>query len=376
MSFLLLLIVLAAPVPSEPPTDLVRKLASPSFTVREGAAAALRKLGIAAEPALRAGLKDPDPDVRTRCRDLIEEIVEDHREAMLTTFVEDFEDRQKPPLPGWRRFRALFTSDPPRKAYAELYRAHGDLLDALERNPADAVNEADEMASRLAGVALLPDRDKETIAQTFLLLFVASDERVTLPAKTAEGLALGLGVVARREELRKDFLKDEARRKVLLAYLQRAKEPAPLEATLALAEEFQLRDGAPWALRVALDSAQPVSVRARALLSLAQIGGKKDVDALEPLLKITALVGERKVGKLTLRTELRDVALAASIRLSGGRLSDGGFPYLQLLPGLETVPAPVCLGFPDAATRDAAFQKYARRGTPPEKPPVPPATRK
>jgi hypothetical protein len=375
MSLVLLLsLSAAAPVAGESPAELVQRLGSPSFTVREGAAVALRKLGAAAEPALRAGLKDADPDVRTQCRDLLDEVNRDLRETRLAAFLEDRED-SKTPLPGWKRFRALFTGDPPRKAFAAFYRANADLLDSLDRAPAEVAPHVAELASRLTGFALLPDHDAESVAQTFLLLFLASDTRLALPLKTADALTLGLEVVARREELRKLFLRDGSHRKVLLGYLQQHREPPLVDGALALAEEFRLADASDWALRLATDKDRPLAVRARALLTLAQIGGKKDLAAVAPLLENTSFVGERKVGKLTLRTELRDVALGASLRLSGGCLADGGFPYLELLPGLETVPAPTCLGFPDAASRAAAFQKFAKRGAP-EKRPVPPGTRK
>jgi hypothetical protein len=46
---------------------LVRQLGDPSFAVRERAGKELVRMGRAAEAALRAGLTDPDPEVRRRC---------------------------------------------------------------------------------------------------------------------------------------------------------------------------------------------------------------------------------------------------------------------------------------------------------------------
>jgi hypothetical protein len=363
MLLLLSLLSAAAPPQEGPAADLVHRLGSSSFQVREAAAAGLRKLASAAEPALRAGLKGGSPEVRKRCQELLEDIARERRDAVLAAFLNDTEDRQSPPLSGWRRYRALFGKGASRKAFAAWYAAHGDVLEAIEKAPTEAARQVEEMATGLLGTALLPDHDAVTVQQTFLLLFLATDERTELPAKTVDALTLALEVIAHREDLRKAYLQEEVHRKVLLAYLQRYKAAEQVERALALAEAMHLKDAAPWALRIALAAEQPATVRARALLVLGEIGDKKDVPVLEGLFKSNLVVGERKVGKWTLRAELRDVALAAAWRLSGkGPLAEVGFPYAQLLPGVNTVPAPACLGFQDEATRDAAFRKYATGG--------------
>ncbi len=60
---------------------LVRQLADPRFVVRDTATAQLRKLDLAALPALRKAVKDPDPEIARRGRMLTDQI--ESRHAML-----------------------------------------------------------------------------------------------------------------------------------------------------------------------------------------------------------------------------------------------------------------------------------------------------
>ena len=59
-----------APAPrvvEDPGAAFVQQLGSDDFAEREAAEKELRKLGSKAEPAIKAGLKSDDPEIRTRC---------------------------------------------------------------------------------------------------------------------------------------------------------------------------------------------------------------------------------------------------------------------------------------------------------------------
>src|SRR5271167_2416445 len=105
-SFLLALTVFLAPGQTDPAL-LVRKLSDESFAVREKAQAELLKLGIAAEPALRKGLTDADPQIRDISRQLLDRVNTTNHNARMQAFLEDKDDRLKPPLAGWKRFAAV-----------------------------------------------------------------------------------------------------------------------------------------------------------------------------------------------------------------------------------------------------------------------------
>jgi hypothetical protein len=307
--------------------------------------------------ALQAGLKHADPEVRERCRDLLDEIQGDNREARVMAFLEDAEDRR--PLPGWQRFARIAGATPAaRRSFAALYRAGGDLVDAAQKDLTDARERLLARCTALAPAAITPGPEDPIVAEAAALLLLATDERVNLGTGAFNPLCNGLEVLANRAASKKKLLADEPYRKLLLAFLQHRREGPQLERALSLALVYELKETVGWAMGLALSRDTPGPARGWALLVVAAVGGKEQVAPLEPLLADSTAVGQKMLGPVTLRAEVRDVALAAIIRLNGRQPADYGFPYLQALPGLKTLSTPACLGFADAATRDAAFKKW------------------
>jgi hypothetical protein len=347
------------------PAALVRRLADDSFPVRSQAAAGLLKLGRAAEPALRAGLTHPDAEVRDRCRELLDEVVRADREERLQAFLA--EDPKGAALAGWSRFSGLTgTGSAARKFFAALYRADGDLLEAAERDPKESARPFADRCTMLAASLIVGDREEAALGDVALLLLLAGDRRLTTSPSALDALNNGLEVLSNRPALRKRFLQDEPARKLLLAYLRQRTEAAPRERALALAGNIELAEAADWAVELALSREAPPGVRGWALLAAGQIGAKKHVPVLEPLLVDTTPLGQKTLGARTIRTELRDVALATVVRLGGQQPAAYGFPYFQAVPGLKAVPTPTCLGFADAAGREAALKKWKDRADTPK----------
>jgi hypothetical protein len=80
----------AAPAPrlvDDPATKSVEQLGAHEFADREAAQKKLRELGVKANPALRAGLKSEDPEVRNRSAKLLSEIRKDALEALVKGYV-------------------------------------------------------------------------------------------------------------------------------------------------------------------------------------------------------------------------------------------------------------------------------------------------
>ncbi len=348
------------------PAALVRRLGEEKFAAREQAAEQLRKLGKAAATALQAGLKHPDTEVRERCRALLEEIGGDDREERVKAFLADTDDKQ--PLPGWQRFvEAAGKTPEARRSFAAVYRAGGDLLEAVEKSPAEVRDHLTARCTALAPALITPGPDDPVLAEAEALLLVATDDRVTLGVPAFNALCTGLEVLANRAAFKKRFLQDAPSRKLLLAFVQRRWDGPQQERALALALAFELKETADGAVGLALSRDLPGPTRGWALLVAGQFGTKEHAGRLEPLLGDTTAVGSKSLGPTTLRAEVRDVALAAVIRLAGRQPADYGFPYLQALPGIKTLPTPACLGFADAAGRDAAFKKWKERPSDPKK---------
>jgi hypothetical protein len=358
----LLWIALAAAGAADTAADLVRRLADPAFAVRERAAAGLLRLGRDAEPALHAGLKDPDPEVRRRCRELLDGVLRADREARLKAFMDGKDDPKKPSLPGWPRFERLAGSGrAARAAYAALYRRDAASLEAADANPRETASRLAARANQVAGDLLAAGKDETDLGEVTLLLFMALDDRVVLEPAAVTGLATALEVLAHRESLRKALREDATARILLLACLRQRMAGASLERGLELAGGLGLKEAADWAEQVVLDKAASGGVRGRALLTVAQVGSRQAAARLAPLLEDETPVGDRKLGNATLHAQVRDVTLAVVIRLSGAQVADFGFPYLQAVPGVKDPPSPACLGFATPAERQAAFKKWKDR---------------
>src|SRR5262245_52245679 len=83
----------AGPPPQRtaPPAEasaLVRQLGALTFPAREEAYRQLLQLGRPALPAVRAGLTDPDAEIRRRCRDLLPRIDRPDLPPRLAAFLE------------------------------------------------------------------------------------------------------------------------------------------------------------------------------------------------------------------------------------------------------------------------------------------------
>ena len=136
--------------------DLVQKLGSEAFGDREEAARDLAAMGRLARPALLDGIgRDPDPEIRSRCRALLPKADAEEMTARLAAFTADTDGKYEHDLPGWHKLRATvrgewtllgatFVARPDaqkaaRDLYIEFTGASGGrrLLNALDGPPGD-----------------------------------------------------------------------------------------------------------------------------------------------------------------------------------------------------------------------------------------------
>ncbi len=88
--------------------DLVQRLGSDTFADREDAERDLVAMGRLARPALLDGVsRDPDPEVRARCRALLPRADAQEIAARLAAFTADVEGKYEHDLPGWHKLRAV-----------------------------------------------------------------------------------------------------------------------------------------------------------------------------------------------------------------------------------------------------------------------------
>ncbi len=115
-------------------TALVTQLGDRQFSEREAAARDLDDLGRLALPAVRAGRRSADAEIRRRCDHLAPSMEAAELAARLRVFVADAAGRYDHAVPGWELFRAAAGSDTAARelfAAAVLDRENWPLLAAL-----------------------------------------------------------------------------------------------------------------------------------------------------------------------------------------------------------------------------------------------------
>ena len=111
---------------------LVRKLGSLSFVDREAAHKELMRLGSAALPALRDGLKSDDLEIKRRCKELIPAIEKAEWAQKANAYEMDRKGEQQSPLPLQKEYEKLVGTDPSaRTLFAEILRTNGAFLQQM-----------------------------------------------------------------------------------------------------------------------------------------------------------------------------------------------------------------------------------------------------
>src|SRR5262249_14823735 len=195
-----------------------------------------------------------------------------------------------------------------------------------------------------------------TLGQITALLFIATDPRVQLPVQAHYPIYTLLHQPAPREGMQHNGVA----RKLLVTYLESRPDPNLMQQNLYLAINFNLKESVGWGLKIAKAKETQPYVRATALSLVGRMGGKEHMADLEPFLTDTTQLGQSQFNMVRIQTEMRDVALAMLVHLSGQEITDYNFPYLTAIqPALRANPqqvflSPTLLGFSDAAGRHAA----------------------
>ena len=346
------------PLPGGGLETLIRNLGHERFTERERAANQLVRSGMDARSALVAGLKNADAEIRLRCRRILATVLENDFRRRLDAFAVGRDLTDDHGLAGWKRFGEIVgTGASQRSLFVEMHQTEGLLLQAAADDPRTA-NEAflmrcQQLQQAMAGKHLV--REPIQIGSVASLLFVASDEHVSLTAQMASHLngfcyqksvnsAMGGGSL--RQPLRK----------LMGLWIGRSGNWTSYQ-TLRLAMRYQLTEGLEPARKVLNgDVPRPRHVLQYAILAVAKLGSQEEMPLLESMLQDQTLCASRTVNAVAYRTEIRDIALVGLFHLAGLDPKVNGFPQLQEHP--EMLFAPNSLGFAKQEGRDAAQLKW------------------
>lgn len=362
------------------PEELVRRLGDADFRVRESASQALVRLGHKALPALETGMQHPDPEIRRRCRELYPQALVYDLEEKIKRFLAATDEQSEAGLPGWQQFRALVGNDPAAKRfYADVVRQGHTLLDKVERASRSEdlrlKQQAQEEYVRLcnslfqrafANTAGLPEVIlPEQFALALLLSSFPSNNEALIPqGRQIYQLCNHTSV---RRFLQEKSEQASILRRLMVGVAERSTDPVCLQPVLYLALSVEFPEIVSLARRQADNKELNASVRGLALTVVARYAGKQEFEFLERFLADTTQVCVNRFARgnsqITIRTEMRDLALALLVDVTGQRLQDYSFPALQLFAvNSEPRPGqaynPHWYGFSSEEEREAALKKW------------------
>ena len=339
-------------------TKLVTQLGHEQFKMREQASVKLIELGIVGSDALLAGRSSPNREIRYRSNKLFALVFEADLENRLEAFERSDDPTQGYGLPGWQRFRKEVGTDATSRAlFMSMQEQERKLLQAVVDDNRIR-GEFARYCEHLEKQYLLGRRPSNT-ATIATLLFVGNDTRVHV----TDSIRRMISVSCRDP----DFI----------ATIREGKNRTPLAK---LVSNWIVRDAEhevwnvlylglitnvdrclPYARQVLKTPQNNVERQLCALLCLAKFGKANDIPLLEELLDNKTVYAQSQLAARVIETQIRDVALAALVQITGQKPLDYGFDRMQT--HRNEVFYPRSLGFTSEEKRTAAiaaWHKYRR----------------
>lgn len=371
---------------------LIDQLGDELFAVREEATNQLIRTGIEAKPQLMAALSSSDAEVRFRAKRVLEVVVEGDFQRRLKAFAEDVDGSRKLSLPSWQSFKKFAGEDRAARAlFVEMQQAEPQLLEAYESNPAAAAESLAERTQTMqfnAGGRFINQQNRRifmsaapaqpSLGSSLAMLFVGGDESVAMKDEVADRFRTALNCNELHTSLAAADDRGNISRKIVGRWIGRESTDGMMLANLTLAMRFDL----PQALQPAINTIKrgnaQKTLRYYALVTIGNYGNKELLPAIEPLLKdaeivyntnpVVARAGIAQIqaanpqlnSRVIAQTQVRDVALAVSIKLSEQDPKKFGFDLLNMADPkrLPMESSQSRMGFRNEEDRLAAFQKW------------------
>lgn len=341
--------------------QLICQLGDSRYRVRQRASMRLAEIGSPARGRLEQALTSPDPEVRHRVRQLLAYILDLDFEARLAAFSADTEGRLQHDLPCWERYRALAGGEgASRRLFVEMLRAERWLLQAAETSATVASEylEARCQQWQQSMQHIDPTQRRPPSAGSVLaMLLVGADEEIPISSEAASTIA-GFTYQRELQEVMRDADQAAVAHRLLGAWVGR---PFETDSTITyqnivLALRYNLTEGVPAALGVMAAPGSPPHIRQYGILCVAKLGGASYIDQLEALLDDASPCASFRLNDQEIPTQIRDVALAVLVRLTGQDLRAYGFDRAQ--ENALTYFNTATLGFADESSRQAALERY------------------
>jgi outer membrane protein assembly factor BamB len=323
---------------------LIEQLGSDSYETRRDAAEQLVALGLPAREALLEGLASSDLEIKRSCRRILADVLEADYQRRLTAFMNDKNGEGDHDLPGWKQFREAIGKDrAARQLFVEMQNAESGLMESYEAGQ-DAA--ADALRTRVAQVASMiysryngGQQLQPSKGTVVALMFVSSDPALKVPNDVVENPYWQN--IIQLSQLNQTLTTggDAPECRVFGRWLLVDGTPSLMQRKLQMALQYNVPQGLPLALRMMeqKENNHPI-YRAMAVAAIGKLS-ENETEArqrLEPLLaddsvctqqtrvvQVPQQQGQGQARKtVTVKLELRDVALAWLIYVTGQKQED------------------------------------------------------
>jgi hypothetical protein len=331
--------------------DLISRLRAPSFRERLQAEAECRETGPAALPALNEALKSPDPELRRRAQQLIEQIEVDGVDEAIDAFLAPGSTTT---LPGWFLVADLVLDSPEyRAAYANILRGNTQLVRALAHP--DMID--DELNRELGSIGTTSGNGAQGISITstsaLLLLLIHPEANYTDELATSAGNAIRSGVIQGNNPTPPgQLLQALTTRWIVMP------QAGAAYVRLNIAMQLKLPESVSPAQEMLQQKTSPHQL-STAFVAIIRYGGGAEMSVVEGFLHETKeLLSTRGANNQKAQTtQLRDMALATLIEMTHQDPSQFGVGPLSR--DSDRIVNSVLVSFESEAQREAAFEKWS-----------------
>jgi hypothetical protein len=332
---------------------LVEQLGDEKFVRRELATELLKEMGLAASPALQNGIENFDREIRYRSIRILSSIKARDFQRRLDSFIAGDDAGAGEPLPGWTQFREMHGDEQKtRTLFVKIQQSEPQLMKSLGLEIAELQSMLNQRAT---SIQTQRGYGKQVeIGSVAAFLFVMCLDEVK-PTTYTSSMTFNLCYQnAFRAEMEAGANKEMLRR-MLGLWIKRNGNVATASQALGLAMQYSLKEGLEPAKKIVGDKSAPRHTRQYAVLVIGKLGDKTYLPLLESLLDDDSEIMKNTIKNINYRTELRDVALAVAVQMTGQELKDYGFDRAQISGAVVITST---LGFPSDETRSAAFGKW------------------
>ncbi len=324
---------------------LISQLGDDDFQVRELAERRILEIGAATIVELKNARLLGDSEIRLRARRLLVRVLRADYQQRIDRFIGSTDPEDSFGLNGWREFSSIAGHDQSaRLLFVSMQQAEQDVFLAWND---------DRQAFETAARAVMSDIGKSTgpiilptLACAILIKTMENKSFGNAIQSTSIASAVDIDNLVGSQEVIANRLDENRIVRVIhagpyeAAFMRLIKGwldslPATTSGNtlkLRMVIRLALSDYGDFAAQTSVDQEIAADLRGEAIALVARSRQLKYIETIEPLLSDETLVGEFPAGykqNRIIRVEIRDIALAALVYISGQAFSEFGFEYFQ-----------------------------------------------